>query len=296
MKKSLLLVFGLALALGSCKKSSSDEATPAPAASGSSSIGAVPATFTQKVLIEEFTGTWCGWCPDGALKMESIIAAKAGKVIGASIHDGDPMEISLNNYCNSTFSVTSWPSAMVSRVPASGAPKAPMSRSLWAANADLRLAEVSKCGLAIKSSIASNDSVTVEVHAGFKETMAGNYNLVVYVLEDDVHGTGGQWPQHNYNNTTVGHPHYGMGDPFTATYYHDNVVRKVLTANAGDVIATSSIVAGGQVVKTYKFAVGTYDKTKLSIAAFVLKNGTSGTTYKIMNVQKSTVGSTKNWD
>ena len=26
-------------------------------------IGPVPESFTKKVLIEEFTGAWCGYCP-----------------------------------------------------------------------------------------------------------------------------------------------------------------------------------------------------------------------------------------
>ncbi len=57
MKKTLLIL-GFAIALHSCKKSNDDN--PAPASSGNPStneIGAVPATATQKVLIEEFTGT-----------------------------------------------------------------------------------------------------------------------------------------------------------------------------------------------------------------------------------------------
>jgi thiol-disulfide isomerase/thioredoxin len=297
MKKTLLIL-GFAIAIHGCKKSNDDN--PAPVTSGTPSsqeIGAVPASATQKVLIEEFTGTWCGYCPDGALRLEAIITANPGKAIGAAVHDGDPMEVaSLNNYLKSTYNVTGYPTGMVNRVPKPGATAAPMSRSDWASRANAMLAETAKCGLAVKSSIDANDSVSVEVHAGFFEPLTGNYNLVVYITEDKVHGTGGQWPQSNYNNTTTGHALFGLGNPITGTYYHNHVVRKVLTANAGDVITSSLLVAGGEFEKSFKFKLGTWDRNNMHIVAFVLKTGTSGTTYKVMNVQESKVGSVQNWD
>ena len=48
------------------------------------SIGPVPYSFTKKVLIEEFTGAWCGYCPDGAHRLENTINANNGNVIGVN--------------------------------------------------------------------------------------------------------------------------------------------------------------------------------------------------------------------
>lgn len=56
-------------------------------------VGTLPADYTKKVVLEEFTGEWCGWCPEGAKIMEDNIAANPGKVVGIAVHDGDPMEI-----------------------------------------------------------------------------------------------------------------------------------------------------------------------------------------------------------
>ncbi len=214
------------------------------------------------------------------------------------MHDGDPMVVTaLNSYLKTTFNVTGYPTGMVNRVPKPGATAAPMSRSDWASRVNTLLMETAKCGLAIKSSVDANDSVSVEVHAGFFEPLTGNYNLVVYVTEDLVHGTGGQWPQRNYDNTTPGHPLFGLGDPITATtYYHNHVVRKVLTATAGDAITSTTLVAGGEFKKSFKFALGTWDENNMHIAAFVVKTGTTGTTYKVMNVQESKIGTVQNWD
>jgi hypothetical protein len=295
MKKTLFaLATGVILFSASCKKKEDDDAAvPTPA---TQEIGPVPATFTQKVLIEEFTGTWCGWCPDGALRMESIISSNGGKAIGVSIHDSDPMEIALNSYMNTTFNVSGWPSAMVNRIPRPGDPKAPMNRSYWASRTTTLLTNVAKCGLAMTSS-AGTDSISVTVHAGFNEALpAGNYKLVVYVTENDVHGTGGSWPQSNYDNTTASSPLFGLGDPISGTWNHQHVVRKVLTANGGDAIATASIVSGGEHVQTFKFAPGTWDVSKMHIVAFVAKIGTSLTTHEVLNVQEVAAGGFMNWD
>ena len=35
-------------------------------------ISSVPSSFTKKVLIEEFTGAWCQFCPDGAYILGNI--------------------------------------------------------------------------------------------------------------------------------------------------------------------------------------------------------------------------------
>ena len=67
---------------------------------------------SKHVLIEEFTGAWCGYCPDGALRLEQIIAATPN-TIGVSVHDNDQMAFTDN--IRTFFSVTSYPSGSVDR-------------------------------------------------------------------------------------------------------------------------------------------------------------------------------------
>ncbi|MBR4803636.1 MAG: hypothetical protein IK032_03260, partial [Bacteroidales bacterium] len=43
---------------------------------------------TKKVLIEEFTGINCGWCPDGHRIVNELMAAHPGSVFGINIHAG----------------------------------------------------------------------------------------------------------------------------------------------------------------------------------------------------------------
>lgn len=45
-------------------------------------------------VIEEFTGTWCGWCPVGFVGLQSIHDTYGDKVVLIAVHDSDPMTIS----------------------------------------------------------------------------------------------------------------------------------------------------------------------------------------------------------
>lgn len=51
-------------------------------------------TFKQNVLVEEFTGTWCGWCPLGIVGM-AYMREKYGEdgFVGVAVHIGDPMAV-----------------------------------------------------------------------------------------------------------------------------------------------------------------------------------------------------------
>ncbi len=46
---------------------------------------------TRKVVIEEGTGTWCGFCPRGAVTLDNLTENYPDNFIGIAIHNGDPM-------------------------------------------------------------------------------------------------------------------------------------------------------------------------------------------------------------
>ena len=45
-------------------------------------------------VIEEFTGTWCGWCPRGIVGMDKVHEAYGDQVVQIAAHSGDIMAIS----------------------------------------------------------------------------------------------------------------------------------------------------------------------------------------------------------
>jgi len=276
-----ILIFGL-LVFGGCEDEPDDF-----------NVSKVPSTFTKKVLIEEFTGAWCGYCPDGAHRVQSIIDNNNGNAIGVSLHSSDDMAIAHTNYLETTYQNTGYPSGMVDRVPFNGTTST-WNRGSWKSVANDQLIKISSCGLAIKSEI-NGASATVEVHAGFNTTLNGDYRLTVYLIEDGVTGTGSGYDQRNYYNTDSESPFYDLGDPIEG-YEHNHTLRAVLSESLGDPINTSFLVSGGEHIETYTVDLSSYTKNKLSIVAFITHIGSTFTEHEVMNVQKCGIDGFQDWD
>ena len=260
-------------------------------------ISQVPSTFTKKVLIEEFTGAWCGYCPDGAYRVKNLINDNDGRVVAVSLHAGNPtgdaMEIAHTNYLETTYQNTGFPSGMVDRVAIDGYTS--LNRGYWEYVANNQLLETAVCGLAIISKV-NGQNATVEVHAGFNSTLNGDdYRLTVYLIEDGVTGSGYGYDQRNYYNTDPESPFYNLGDPIEG-YEHNHTLRAVLSESLGNAISSSSLVSGGEHIETYTVDLSSYNKKNLSIVAFVTYIGSTITEHEIMNVQKCDIDGFQDWD
>ena len=280
-----ILLFGI-LVFGGCE----DEPD-------SFEVSKVPSTFTKKVLIEEFTGAWCGYCPDGAYRVKNLINDNDGRVVGVSLHAGNPtgdaMEIAHTNYLETTYQNTGFPSGMVDRVSIDGFTS--LNRGYWEYVANDQLLKTAVCGLAIISEV-NGQNATVEVHAGFSSTLNGaDYRLTVYLIEDGVTGEGYGYDQRNYDNTIAESPFYNLGDPIIG-YEHNHTLRAVLSESLGDAIMVSEMVSGGEHIETYTVDLSSYNKNNLSIVAFVTYIGTSITEHEILNVQKCGIDGFQYWD
>ena len=280
-----ILLFGL-LVFAGCEDESDDF-----------EVSKVPSTFTKKVLIEEFTGAWCGYCPDGAYRVKNLINDNDGRVVAVSLHAGNPtgdaMEIAHTNYLETTYQNTGFPSGMVDRVSIDGFTS--LNRGYWEYVANDQLLKTAVCGLAIISEV-NGQNATVEVHAGFSTTLNGaDYRLTVYLIEDGVTGEGYGYDQRNYDNTIAESPFYNLGDPIIG-YEHNHTLRAVLSESLGDAIMVSEMVSGGEHIETYTVDLSSYNKNNLSIVAFVTYIGSTITEHEIMNVQKCDIDGFQDWD
>ncbi len=305
MYKSFITILFAILVLNSCKKASDENPQPvAPVDTTSnnnnnnnnnnngSGITAVPGSFQQKVLLEEFAGAWCTTSPDADYKRDQVVSANPGKVIAVAVHETDGMTISsLYNTLYTSFSANT-PSGMINRTPSLS--NVALTPSQWMSNATVALGKTAKCGVAIKSTVTGT-TASIEVHAGFKQTLTGNYNLTVYLVQDSVTGTGSGYNQANAYNNSSGSPFYGLGNPII-NYKHNRVIKKVLSANLGDAIPADKLVASGDFVKTFSADISGYNQNYLYVVGFVNKLGTSPTTHEIMNVQQAKIATLKNWE
>jgi len=291
MKKILLSAAVVATLIAGCKKDS-DKKTETP-------INTVPTSFTQKTVIEEFTGAWCGWCVDGHYRMETMTDANPTKVFGVCVHYGDGMQISsYDAFYKPTFSISGFPTGMVSRTSdVGGSGGVVMSRNLWEANVNNQLTKTAKCGLKIDASSISGNTLTVNVTAGFCAPVS-DVNMTVMLIEDKVTGTGSGYDQKNYyagNSSYSTHPFYSKSGTIVG-YEHTNVLRKIASADAGDPIGAANQVAGGSFTKSYTIDLSSVNKANCQIVAVINGPGPGGTGYTVYNAQQVPVGGIQAWD
>lgn len=68
----------------------------------------------RNILMEEFTGTWCGWCPRGAVGLELFAADHPEDGIPVAVHNGDPMAIKAYDNVMNTL-IDGYPRALLNR-------------------------------------------------------------------------------------------------------------------------------------------------------------------------------------
>jgi hypothetical protein len=253
---------------------------------GSIGLNLSAQTSVQKVLIEEHTGAWCGYCPDGHVVMDQVLAAYPN-AIGAMVHNNDGMDMGAGNTLSS-FYVSGFPQATINRQGDA------ISRSAW------NTATSNALNGGLTSVTVSFDSVlynpvtrklNVFIKAEFTGNESGDIRFNGILLEDDVTGTGTGFDQTNYYNGTSGHPMYGLGNPIVG-YVHDKVARAYFGSAFGTPNSLpTSITAGESFQKRYTYTVPVgYDDTKLTIIGMVSRyDGSTTTSREIINVESTNV-------
>jgi len=80
-----------------------------------SQIRILSQSFPKKVVFEEGTGTWCGWCVRGAVGMAMMEEKYPDTFIGIAVHDNDPMTLpAYDSYIAGNF-IQSFPGVVVDR-------------------------------------------------------------------------------------------------------------------------------------------------------------------------------------
>ncbi|HRP52166.1 MAG TPA: Omp28-related outer membrane protein [Fluviicola sp.] len=149
----------------------------------------VPATG-KMVVGEEGTGTWCQWCPRGAVFMDMMETKYADFWAGIAVHNGDPMVVS-DYDAGIGGLVSGYPSALVDRM--SVVDPSEMEPDF--------ITRVQVAPTAFITNGATWNSTTrelkVSVSANFQSAANNNYKLAIVLTEDGVTGTGSGWSQSN---------------------------------------------------------------------------------------------------
>jgi len=213
--------------------------------------------FKKNALIEDFTGTWCGYCPRVAYGIEKVKEQNL-TAFPVAIHRGstnpsssgyDPFNFDASNLEN-FIGLTGYPTAKLDRTTSWNNESNPNEvKQKIKLNADL--------GLALNSTV-SGGNINLNVNVKFDANLTG-LRLVVYVLEDGL-------IQNQTNYTS----YYG-GSSVIQNMVHDHVLRACLTDLVmGD--ALSGTNDGATVTKNFNIPVPSNiaDSSKMSFVAFVI--------------------------
>lgn len=203
----------------------------------------VEAPLPRNVVVEEFTGTGCGWCPRGLVGMEELRKQYGDSFIGLALHQynsTDAMFLASSNYASIDFPGA--PSCTLFRNgeyidPLYGGDDGTPMKTLIQKELDKYVtATVTVSGK------WNEDKTAVEATAEVTSLLEDlSYNVEYVLVADDLSGSGTAWNQQNY------YSQYGpQGDPLIDPYCAGGAYgTSILTGvHFNDVVCGSSYTNG----------------------------------------------------
>ena len=137
----------------------------------------------RNVIIEEFTGRNCGYCPDGHRIANEIMANNPGRAWAINVHAGGYAPTSYPNFITTDgnaihggFTISGYPTGVVNRSTAAG-----QSRSAWNNLSNQQFGQAAECNVAGMVKINPSTrvaTITVEVYYTGNSDYDENYLTV----------------------------------------------------------------------------------------------------------------------
>ncbi|MFI0425332.1 MAG: Omp28-related outer membrane protein [Flavobacterium sp.] len=210
-------------------------------------------SFNKRVLIEDFTGTWCGYCPRVAYAIDQVNNQTTDATVVAIHRGSDPYNFTGASSLESQIGLTGYPTAMLNRTTDWSYPEP----SYVSQAVNLTTGTNPYVGLALVTSTSGNTS-TVEVKAKFGKNFS-DLKLVVYALEDNL--------IYNQTNYTA---YYG-GTSTIANFEHNHVLRAVLSSDILGETVTGSTNLNDEFSKTFTYSIpSNVNASNVHFVAFIV--------------------------
>lgn len=246
-------------------------------------------------VIEEFTGTWCGYCPIGIAALNQIDDKYGDQVILIAVHGNqdyhyDQMEIDQYDFKNSLFS--GYPSAIINR----GEDIYPT----YCINyLDDIIAASAPGEISVSAKWGNNAQTAINITTQTKFAMgasSSSYNIGFVLVADGLKSTEYVWAQSNNYSGATGYENDKYMYPFTqqpskiSGFEYNHVAVDGWGIQYGvDGSIPKSFSAGENLSYGYKADISSntliQDKSKLHVIALLLDKNTG----KILNAAKTTI-------
>ncbi len=257
--------------------------------SGTGSLITVTEVPAVLPVIEEFTGTWCGYCPYGIVGMQKAHETYGDQVALIAVHGSDVMSIS--GYSPILYNVHSFPSAKTNRT----VDFYPSSYSIVSQiDGALKSATLGSVDLTARWTDSSKKAIKFDTKTKFVyNDNNGQYGIAFVLVEDGMKGEDSSWSQRN--NLSGGSGGSEMSFWYNSDSYVSDIEFDHVAVEAWDILngvsgSVSSNIQAGQVQTfSYNGDISSnsliQDKSKLKAIALLIDNVTG----KIVNAAQTTI-------
>ena len=226
----------------------------------------------KMVIGEEATGTWCSWCPRGAVYMDLFESKYVNFWEGIAVHNNDPMTVTEYDAGMGAL-ISGYPSAVVDRGPEVD-PSGMESQFLQ------RLQTPPVAFISNNSTWdAGTRELSVTVSAEFQSSANSNFKLACVLTEDGVTGTTSGYNQANSyaggSNGVMGGYELLPNPVPAAQMVYDHVARAIQPSFDGDnTVFPATVNAGETHSATYTFTLpAEWDENNIHIIGMLIEPG-----------------------
>ena len=174
----------------------------------------------NKVIVEDYTGTWCGYCPPVAHAIYELKEVY-DNIISVGIHNNDELTIDQESDLRSELGISGFPSARLNRTISWFDP-------YQISDVNSLLSEENNVAISVKSAL---ENIDLEVNLRIVSNVElVNHKLVIYLVESNL-----IYDQSNYFNYVEDSYFYNLGNPIE-NYSHQDVLRKSITNISGNAL------------------------------------------------------------
>jgi thiol-disulfide isomerase/thioredoxin len=226
----------------------------------------------KKVLCEEGTGTWCGWCPEGAVLLDFLKENYSESWIGIAVHNSDPMTVQDYDESMSQF-LLGFPSGLIDR---NGGAK---SIQAFQPAFSEQMKQIPPASVEIEniSWDLTTRLLSFDVVAKFCADYSGNLRLNAVIVENGVTGTASGFNQSNYfsgDESQMG-GYENLPDPVPAAdMVYNHVARSILSGwDGAESSVSTSLLEDQEVSYSYSYTIpADYNENHIEIVGMLINN------------------------
>ena len=223
-----------------------------------------------RVVLEDYTGTWCGYCPNVSHAIDEVRMI-TDDISVVAIHYGDEMTISTGIDLINEFNISGYPTARINRTTDWPYPyNSSQIESLIEADNSIAI------------SIDSNTNwplLQVQLRVVSEQDLS-DHKIIAYLVEDNL-----IYDQTNYYNFDQNSYFYGMGNPIV-DFIHNDVLRHSFTDAIGNPMENPTMALTDNFYN-YSFEINSeFSPENLGIVVMVVNQNNTA-----INSQFSTINS-----